>query len=182
MTVLVDAAVWEWQGARWAHLVSDESFDELHEFAQRIGKRRLGFQGDHYDVEEVDRRRAIALGAEVVDSRELVRRIRKAGLRRRGDKPSWQRVAYAPRGRTLDLGSRLVAFGDPGMRLRAMLPFVRSLDQASRSGLYVDDQHLVMLFDWVGPEAVVELEGVDRVWAGEPRADGERSLELFVRR
>ena len=39
-----------------------------------------------------------------------------------------------------------------------------------------------MLFDWVGPEAVVELEGIDRVWAGEPRADGERSLELFVRR
>ncbi|NDH75560.1 MAG: DUF4031 domain-containing protein [Actinobacteria bacterium] len=141
MTVLVDAAVWKWQGARWAHLVSDESFDELHEFAQRIGKRRLGFQGDHYDVEEVDRHRAM-----------------------------------------LDLGSRLVTFGDPGMRLRAMLPFVRSLDQASRSALYVDDQHLVMLFDWVGPEAVVELEGIDRVWAGAPRADGERSLELFVRR
>jgi len=40
----------------------------------------------------------------------------------------------------------------------------------------------VMLFDWVGPEAVVELEGIDRVWAGAPRADGERSLELFVRR
>ena len=182
MTVLVDAAVWNWQGARWAHLVSDESFDELHGFAQRIGKRRLGFQGDHYDVEEVDRHRAIALGAEAVDSRELVRRIREAGLRRRGDKPSWQRVAYAPSGRTLDLGSRLVAFGDPGMRLRAMLPFVRSLDQASRSGLYVDDEYLVLLFDWVGPEAVVELEGIDRVWAGEPRADGERSLELFVRR
>ena len=75
-----------------------------------------------------------------------------------------------------------VAFGDPGMRLRAMLPFVRSLDQASRSGLYVDDEYLVLLFDWVGPEAVVELEGIDRVWSGEPRADGERSLELFVRR
>ena len=29
MTVLVDAAVWEWRGARWAHLVSDESYDEL---------------------------------------------------------------------------------------------------------------------------------------------------------
>ena len=47
MTVLVDAAVWEWRGARWAHLVSDESYDELHEFAQLLGKRRLGFQGDH---------------------------------------------------------------------------------------------------------------------------------------
>ena len=63
-----------------------------------------------------------------------------------------------------------------------MLPLVRPLDQVSRSGLYVDDQHLVMLFDWVGSEAVVELEGIDSVWAGKPRADGERSLELFVRR
>ena len=39
-----------------------------------------------------------------------------------------------------------------------------------------------MLFDWVGSEAVVELDGVDEVWAGEPRANGERSLELFVSR
>ena len=34
----------------------------------------------------------------------------------------------------------------------------------------------------VALEAVVELEGIDLVWAGAPRADGERSLELFVRR
>ena len=182
MALLVDPAIWPWRGMLFCHLVSDESVAELHAFAGRLGLRRMAFQGDHYDVEEVDRHRAIALGAEAVDSRELVRRIREAGLRRRGDKPSWQRVAYAPSGRTLDLGSRLVTFGDPGMRLRAMLPFVRSLDQASRSGLYVDDEYLVLLFDWVGPEAVVELEGIDRVWAGEPRADGERSLELFVRR
>ncbi|MEO0492730.1 MAG: DUF4031 domain-containing protein [Actinomycetota bacterium] len=182
MTVLVDAAVWEWRGARWAHLVSDESFDELHEFAQRIGKRRLGFQGDHYDVEEADRDRAIALGAEPIDSRDLVRRLRSAGLRRRDDKPTWQRLAFAPRGRTLEVEGRLPSFGGPGLRLRATLPLVRSLDQVSRSGLYADDQHLVMLFDWVGPEAVVDLDGIDRVWAGEPRVDGERSLELFVRR
>ena len=59
---------------------------------------------------------------------------------------------------------------------------VGRVHNVSRSGLYVDDEYLVLLFDWVGPEAVVELEGIDRVWAGEPRADGERSLELFVRR
>ncbi len=65
---------------RWAHLVSDRSYDELHEFARGIGKRRLGFQGDHYDIDEIDRARALDLGAELVDSRELVRRLRRAGL------------------------------------------------------------------------------------------------------
>ncbi|NCG25658.1 MAG: DUF4031 domain-containing protein, partial [Actinobacteria bacterium] len=101
MTVLVDAAAWEWRGAKWAHLVSDESYDELHEFARRIGKRRLGFQGDHYDIEAVDRARAIDLGAEVLDSRVLVRRLRDAGLRRRDQKPKWQRIGLAERGSTL---------------------------------------------------------------------------------
>lgn len=182
MTVLVDAAVWEWRGAKWAHLVSDESHEELHEFARLLGKRRLGFQGDHYDVEAVDRDRAIELGATAIDSRDLVRRLRDAGLRRRDDKPTWQRLAFAPSGRVLDIESRLLSFGDPGLRLRAALPFTRMLDQASRSGLYVDDVHLAVLFDWVGPAAVVELDGIDLVWPGEPRADGERSLELFVRR
>jgi len=92
------------------------------------------------------------------------------------------RLAFAPTGRTLDIEGRLPSFGEPGLRLRAALPFTRSLDQSSRSGVYVDDEHLAVLFDWVGPEAVVELEGIDRIWAGQPRADGERSLELFVRR
>ena len=182
MAVLVDPAVWEWRGASWAHLVSDESFDELHEFARRLGKRRLAFQGDHYDIDTVDRDRAIALGAEPIDSRELVRRLRAADLRRRDDKPSWQRLAFAPRGRTLDVAGRLVSFGEPGLALRSALTMTTALDQVSQSGLYVDETHLVALFDWVGPEATVDLPDIDRVWAGEPRSDGERSLELFVTR
>ena len=48
MAVLVDEAVWPWRGARWAHLVSDDSVDELHAFARRLGLRRMAFQGDHY--------------------------------------------------------------------------------------------------------------------------------------
>ncbi|MEM9467178.1 MAG: DUF4031 domain-containing protein [Actinomycetota bacterium] len=182
MAVLVDPAVWEWRGASWAHLVSDQSFDELHEFAQRLGKRRLGFQGDHYDIDTIDRERAISLGAEPIDSRDLVRRLRAAGLRRRDDKPTWQRLAFAPRGRALDVDARLPSFGDAGVRLRTALSTTTALDHVSQSGVYVDDRHLVALFDWVGPEATVALPDIDRVWAGEPRADGERSLELFVRR
>ncbi len=82
MTVLVDAAIWPFEGRKWAHLVSDTSFEELHEFVQQLGIPRRAFQGDHYDVPTEYRDRAIALGAEAVPSRELVRRLRAAGLRR----------------------------------------------------------------------------------------------------
>lgn len=81
--ILVDPAVWPWRGHRWAHLVSDESYDELHRFAARLGIPRRAFQGDHYDVPAHLRSEAIALGAVPVDSRELVRRLRAAGLRKR---------------------------------------------------------------------------------------------------
>ena len=82
MTILVDQAVWPWRGRRWAHLVSDESYDELHAFAERLGIPRRAFQGDHYDVPTELREEAIALGATAVDARVLVRRLRAAGLRR----------------------------------------------------------------------------------------------------
>ncbi|WP_436794292.1 DUF4031 domain-containing protein [Actinospongicola halichondriae] len=81
--ILVDPAVWPWRGHKWAHLVSDESYDELHDFAARLGIPRRAFQGDHYDVPAHLRLEAIELGATPVDSRYLVRRLREAGLRRR---------------------------------------------------------------------------------------------------
>jgi hypothetical protein len=84
MAILVDQAIWPWRGRRWAHLVSDESHDELHDFAARLGIPRRAFQGDHYDVPADYREAAIRLGAEPVDARVLVRRLRDAGLRRRG--------------------------------------------------------------------------------------------------
>jgi hypothetical protein len=83
VAILVDQAIWPWRGMRWAHLVSDESYDELHDFAARLGIPRRAFQGDHYDVPAHLRAEAIALGAEAVDARVLVRRLREAGLRRR---------------------------------------------------------------------------------------------------
>jgi Protein of unknown function (DUF4031) len=81
--ILVDQAIWPWRGMRWAHLVSDESYDELHAFAERLGIPRRAFQGDHYDVPAHIRDQAIVLGAEAVDARVLVRRLREAGLRKR---------------------------------------------------------------------------------------------------
>lgn len=81
--ILVDPAIWPRHGRRWAHLVSDTSFEELHAFAERLELPRRAFHRDHYDVPSEWRERAIALGAREVDSRELVRRLREAGLRRR---------------------------------------------------------------------------------------------------
>ena len=84
MAVLIDPPVWPWRGRRWSHLVSDVSYDELHAFvADELGIPRRAFQGDHYDVPAHVREEAIALGAEAVDARVLVRRLREAGLRRR---------------------------------------------------------------------------------------------------
>ena len=83
MAILVDQAIWPWRGRRWAHLVSDADYEELHEFASRLGIPRRAFQGDHYDLPSEYRDAAIALGAEAVDGRELVSRLRGSGLRLR---------------------------------------------------------------------------------------------------
>ncbi len=79
--ILVDEARWPWRDRLWAHLVSDESYDELHQFASRLGLPRRAFQGDHYDVPAEYRLRAIEMGARPVPSRQLVSRLRAAGLR-----------------------------------------------------------------------------------------------------
>ena len=81
MAVLIDEARWWWRDRKWCHLVSDTSLEELHAFAQRVGIPRRGFHGDHYDVPEEHRDEVVAAGALEVESRELVRRLRSAGLR-----------------------------------------------------------------------------------------------------
>ncbi|HEU4674880.1 MAG TPA: DUF4031 domain-containing protein [Motilibacteraceae bacterium] len=82
MAVLVDSAIWPWRGRMWAHLVSDESHEELHAFAERLGIPRRAWQGDHYDVPSEVRERAIELGAQPVSGRELILRLKASGLRR----------------------------------------------------------------------------------------------------
>ena len=83
MTILVDQARWPWRGTKWCHLVSDDNLAELHAFAATLGARRVGFQGDHYDIDIDTRELAIEAGATPLDSRELIRRMRSAGLRLR---------------------------------------------------------------------------------------------------
>lgn len=89
MTVLIDEPMWPAHGTIWGHLVSDDSLDELHAFAERFGLPPRSFDLDHYDV-PVDKHAAlIAAGALPVTYRELVTRLRDSGLRVRGrDRPA----------------------------------------------------------------------------------------------
>lgn len=81
--ILVDRPLFVGPRGRYAHLVSDTSFDELHDFAADLGLPRRAFHRDHYDLPDWMWDRAVAAGAAPVDPRELVRRLRTAGLRRR---------------------------------------------------------------------------------------------------
>jgi hypothetical protein len=80
--IYVDPAVWPRRGRRWAHLVSDVSFSELHAFAEMLGAPRRGFERDHYDIPASLVPVAVWLGATPVPAREIVSRLVAAGLRR----------------------------------------------------------------------------------------------------
>jgi hypothetical protein len=81
MTILVDEPVWPAHGRHWAHLVSDESLQELHDFATSLGVPSRGFDRDHYDIPADYVERALALGATKVGAKELLARLVAAGLR-----------------------------------------------------------------------------------------------------
>jgi hypothetical protein len=81
MALLIDPPLWPRHGRIWGHLVSDVSLDELHGFARALGIPERGFDLDHYDVPEDMHPRLIEAGAELVDARVLVRRLRASGLR-----------------------------------------------------------------------------------------------------
>lgn len=86
--ILVDRPIWAAHDRRFAHLVSDESLEELHGFAARLGLPPRAFHRDHYDLPDAWWQRAVDAGATPVDPRELVRRLRAAGLRVRRERPA----------------------------------------------------------------------------------------------
>jgi 8-oxo-dGTP pyrophosphatase MutT (NUDIX family) len=64
--ILVDIPIWAAHGTVFAHLVSDTSFEELHDFAARIGLPRAAFDGDHYDISQQRFGVCVAAGARFV--------------------------------------------------------------------------------------------------------------------
>lgn len=82
MPVYVDSERIPYGHMRMSHMVAD-TLKELHEMADKLGLNRKWFQGPpahavpHYDVCEDYRNRAIALGAKVIDRREMVAHIKR---------------------------------------------------------------------------------------------------------
>lgn len=83
MAILIDPPAWPAHGTLFSHLVSDESYQELHLFAARGGISERAFDLDHYDVPLHLYDTLVCLGAVPVRSQELVRRLIASGLRRR---------------------------------------------------------------------------------------------------
>jgi hypothetical protein len=89
--IVIDPPAVPRYGRVWSHLASDTSYDELHLFAAALGIPSRGFDRDHYDVPSELYDAALEAGAVPVTSRELVRMLVRAGLRRR--KPEVRRQA-----------------------------------------------------------------------------------------
>lgn len=87
--IYIDPPRWPARGRNWSHVISDVSYAELHAFAEALGAPRRAFERDHYDLPEERYPVAVWLGAAVVPSREIVRLLYAAGLRRRANSRSW---------------------------------------------------------------------------------------------
>ena len=178
MAILVDECRWEWRGRRWCHVVSSDSFDELHTFAKQLGLRRLSFQGDHYDVDEVTRTLAVELGATAVNSREIVRALRSSGLRR---------------GPALDRGGLEAVVGLPAPQLQTERLILRQWtpdDVTPSAEVDADPDVMAMLGGTRSPEQSridIDLEAtrIARVgfglWAVEERLSGQLVGRVGVR-
>ncbi|MCX4660963.1 DUF4031 domain-containing protein [Streptomyces uncialis] len=87
MTLYIDPPTWPGHGRLWSHLVSDVSYDELHAFAALIGVPPRAFDRDHYDIPSHRYADVVRAGAVETGSKDLVRRLTEAGLRRRKHRP-----------------------------------------------------------------------------------------------
>ena len=88
-------------------MVSDVSFEELHEFVQRLEIPIRGFHGDHYDVPLHIREMAVSRGAIEVTSRELLWALNAAGLRVTAkERRDYKNVAEADHGSGASVSDR----------------------------------------------------------------------------
>jgi muramoyltetrapeptide carboxypeptidase len=114
VTLLIDPPNSPGHGRLWSHLASDTSYDELHRFAQTLGIPQRGFDRDHYDIPAERYASVVAAGALPISSRELIVRLKAAGLRRR----KAEMLAPKKPGRSLIRPRRLA----PGDRVAVVSP------------------------------------------------------------
>lgn len=94
MPILIDPPLWPAHGRLWSHVISDTSYDELHEFATRAGIPRRSFEGDHYDVPQERYDDVVAAGARPVPASTLVRTLLGSGLRFAKRKGEWPLASH----------------------------------------------------------------------------------------
>jgi hypothetical protein len=61
------------EGNQWCHMIADTE-QELHEFAEKIGRNKCWFHKDHYDLTPSFRQKAIDNGAIVLGRFEFIRK------------------------------------------------------------------------------------------------------------
>ncbi|MDQ4502461.1 DUF4031 domain-containing protein [Sinomonas sp. ASV322] len=81
MAILIDSPMWPAHGTVFAHLISDTSLTELHDFASGAEIPERAFDEDHYDVPERRHADLVRRGAIPVDGRTLARTLIASGLR-----------------------------------------------------------------------------------------------------
>jgi muramoyltetrapeptide carboxypeptidase len=147
MALLIDPPNVASRGMLWSHLTSDTSLDELHRFARSVGIPARGFDRDHYDVPAHRYESVVAAGAVPVSSRELVRRLRAAGLRRRKSESLGRRAVgqALTRPRRLEAGDEVGVVATAGPvpvdRLEAGVRVLESWGFRVRLGKHVYDRH-----------------------------------------
>lgn len=195
MAILIDPPVWPAHGTLWSHLVSDNNYAELHEFALRLGAPRRGFDLDHYDVPASLYERAIALGASPVTAKDVVHRLRESGLRVRGAdraaaRPLWRRRYLG--GEWQELGTRLgiaagarpssdwLTLGD-GLLSRWNEQHRSYHDERHLEDVLLALNHLQVRGEHIAPETLLAAWFHDAVYAGVSGEDEAASAELSLR-
>ncbi|MDO5533849.1 MAG: DUF4031 domain-containing protein [Propionibacteriaceae bacterium] len=177
--ILCDRPDWPAHGTVWGHVVSVQSLNELHAFADAVGLPRRGFDHDHYDYPAARFDDLVGAGAVVVASADLVRQLRASGLRvahadrtpRRSTATADLRAAWPTLLPNADaLGEELLArWAEPHRRyhdVRHLASCLRALDQLGCT------DPIVRLAAWFH----------DAVYEGRPGADEDASADLAAER
>jgi muramoyltetrapeptide carboxypeptidase len=168
VTLLIDPPNSAGHGRLWSHLASDTSYDELHRFAQTLGIPQRGFDRDHYDIPAERYDAVVAAGAQPISSRELITRLKAAGLRRR------KAEVLAPkapgrslvRARRLSVGDRVAVVSPSGPvrieRLDAGLAVLASWGLDVRVGDHARGRH--ERFGYLAADDAARAEDLTRAW------------------
>ena len=103
MTVYVDTMKAKYRGMIMCHMIAD-TWEELHDMADKIGVQRKWFQKDHYDICQTKKALAIKYGAVEVCMTELASMCERMKLTKEGcGKPEAAKRWYMDIGRPMKL-------------------------------------------------------------------------------